>query len=723
MRDNNKGLSLVELIVAIAIMAIVGLAIGGFMVTGTRSYASSSAEVNLQYEAQLVSNQINDLLIDSVGDIVYQVGGVNTIDEGSSPATDKEKNLFLCTHQIKGGSESYVVHKVNWKPGTDENKVYYSQYPATYDEAKHEYTYSAGSATYQDKLMGEYIDSFSVNLENAVSSNNGMQFLKLTQHLKNREREYTSESNITLRNSVSINSVSVVPDSSDPSVSGNATGIVITPVSAVVAPGKSQKFNATVKAVGKVDRTIDWTIEGADKAGTTVDTAGKVTIASDETADNITVIATLHSNTSISKSASISIKAVDSVVIDSNPSNIEQNQTFSLKATVSGRNITNSAADQAVKWRVVEGGQYVTLVGANKFKVSSLTPVGTIVKISATSVIDTEKSDTRTFDVKKAAGSSDDDDEDEDGTAEFTEWPQYINRGDSGTFTVKNNVPNSSITWKVEVTAKDGSKTITYKEGTGYVLSKKDKSITVNVKKAIDYEQEAKVRVTAIIKKTGTSNIPDKELYVTSTVLPVTMKLKKNETDTPQNAISGLQLYYLKTKKTEYYYELTGIVNDDITWGGSNYDKKILGIKMDKSKQKVTLSVPSDKANGTTKAVAYLGSYNLGCSISASVAKGNIYFESNNVKTYFYMPYPDDDDFPWTSSHNDGMSRGAGFVDYNWADMDDLEGSEHYKVYYYYDKFQNPKRWYIAISPTGEKWRIGSNKYYCVVGTRNWVRQ
>jgi hypothetical protein len=59
------GLSLIELIVSMAILATVALAIGGAMYVSSRSYARNSAEINVQEEAQIASNLICDWLVDA----------------------------------------------------------------------------------------------------------------------------------------------------------------------------------------------------------------------------------------------------------------------------------------------------------------------------------------------------------------------------------------------------------------------------------------------------------------------------------------------------------------------------------------------------------------------------------------------------------------------------------------------------------------------------------
>lgn len=64
-KKNNKGLSLVELICAIAILGLSTTAIGGAMVMSARHYQKDSAEFTIQQEAQLVTNQVGNLVVDA----------------------------------------------------------------------------------------------------------------------------------------------------------------------------------------------------------------------------------------------------------------------------------------------------------------------------------------------------------------------------------------------------------------------------------------------------------------------------------------------------------------------------------------------------------------------------------------------------------------------------------------------------------------------------------
>ncbi len=71
-RRNNKGLSLVELIVAIAILAIVGTAICGFVSFCSKSFASSNKNIKLQYDQQVVVNRVKDCILETSRGIHFE---------------------------------------------------------------------------------------------------------------------------------------------------------------------------------------------------------------------------------------------------------------------------------------------------------------------------------------------------------------------------------------------------------------------------------------------------------------------------------------------------------------------------------------------------------------------------------------------------------------------------------------------------------------------------
>jgi len=72
MYKNNKGFTLVELMISITIFAIVVAAAFGFMVAGSRSYSSVMNRLNLNFESQLAMNQVSDYIIDCNACLYYR---------------------------------------------------------------------------------------------------------------------------------------------------------------------------------------------------------------------------------------------------------------------------------------------------------------------------------------------------------------------------------------------------------------------------------------------------------------------------------------------------------------------------------------------------------------------------------------------------------------------------------------------------------------------------
>lgn len=62
---NNKGLSLVELVCAVAIFGVVVAAVGSVMVVSAQNYSKSTYEIDVQQEAQTTTNLIGNLIVDA----------------------------------------------------------------------------------------------------------------------------------------------------------------------------------------------------------------------------------------------------------------------------------------------------------------------------------------------------------------------------------------------------------------------------------------------------------------------------------------------------------------------------------------------------------------------------------------------------------------------------------------------------------------------------------
>lgn len=142
MGRNNKGFSLVELIVALAIFGIAGVAVFGFMVNSSRLYQRSNVDVKLQYEQQLAVNQIRDMVVESDKGIYFD---------------DTSKTLALYgAMKNESGVKSYPVTVIRYVES--EQRLYFGVKEFS---AVTEITFADVTT---DKLLAENVKKFNVDL-------------------------------------------------------------------------------------------------------------------------------------------------------------------------------------------------------------------------------------------------------------------------------------------------------------------------------------------------------------------------------------------------------------------------------------------------------------------------------------------------------------------------------------------------------------------------------
>ena len=154
-KDDQRGFTLIELIVTILIMSIVMVAAAGFIITAANSYRVANIEVELQSEAQIAMNQFNDILIEA-----------------------KEYNFT----QADGTPKLTVV-----TPG---NTYYF-----ILDSTKNELLFSKKPDEVDQPLLARYCKSFDVE---KVGEDNKL--VIVTIHFEYAGRTYTTTSCISLRN-------------------------------------------------------------------------------------------------------------------------------------------------------------------------------------------------------------------------------------------------------------------------------------------------------------------------------------------------------------------------------------------------------------------------------------------------------------------------------------------------------------------------------------------
>jgi prepilin-type N-terminal cleavage/methylation domain-containing protein len=100
---NNKGLTLVELMIAMAIATIVIGSITYFMATSIKSYRKANDEITLQLEAQTILNQLNELIIEAYNVKMNEATDIISIYRGDMTYFIKLENNKLLLNKKQAG--------------------------------------------------------------------------------------------------------------------------------------------------------------------------------------------------------------------------------------------------------------------------------------------------------------------------------------------------------------------------------------------------------------------------------------------------------------------------------------------------------------------------------------------------------------------------------------------------------------------------------------------
>ncbi|MDE6531264.1 MAG: type II secretion system GspH family protein [Lachnospiraceae bacterium] len=143
---NNKGYTLVELLVTLAVFAIIMAEVGSMMMNSSKLYRNGTYEVELQTEAQQIVQQMEELLIDVNHSVStnYQVSLSSdfiTISNNSNGTNDN-------------GTGVYTIYNftVDKDPERGYGNLYFNK------------TSNDGSSDVTNVLMGEYVQSISLDM-------------------------------------------------------------------------------------------------------------------------------------------------------------------------------------------------------------------------------------------------------------------------------------------------------------------------------------------------------------------------------------------------------------------------------------------------------------------------------------------------------------------------------------------------------------------------------
>lgn len=355
----NAGFSLVELLVAITIATVVGAAVFAFMVVGARSFSSTSADVEVQNEAQVVFNQLQDMIVDTNIGIGYD---------------DQADQTILTMYNYDPDDADKHVYEIVYDKSA--SRLYYNEYLPVASGDGADRVVAKGSALYTNQLMGEKIENFTADLSDMEKK----RVIRLQLTFKKKNVDYSSSHNITLRNDIVLGST--IPPyventgSKDPEKVEGPDNVYVEPGQVIDLPSIGN-FRVKADDGGNYpDQDIRFFMSdyASYDAGTSISTSGTLTVSKAQKTDFYVTAATRTG-----KGGALQIK-VNMIIVDSvdvslveksgtlEGDTFEVGETFTLKAIVKGRNLDKAATDMyGISWALTgTAGDYVTMGASSK---------------------------------------------------------------------------------------------------------------------------------------------------------------------------------------------------------------------------------------------------------------------------------------------------------------------------------------------------------------------
>ncbi len=430
-RKDQRGFTIVELLIAIAILSIVVAAVCGFILVGSRSYATANSDINVQQSAQLSLNQMSDVMIDttrSVNYVGYDAGGNPTLalKDSEFTFTPEDKSLIMYNGVVEetpsavpGGTSTKTVDPGNgnkhyhfyWNKASE--TLYYSQLdvqPGDVDTSAIAFpTFDSADPIGAGWVeLATHVTDFSVDLTQVEEK----RVVMLALSFLDGKKLYTTSNNVTIRNKIGVNDAEIEPLNRRKTLS-------ITPRDAgvILEPGETYHFSVP-KVTGEnvADKSVKWSVVSASSSGTYfTDVAnGILQVGTDEPAGTIQVMITSNATDetgaplATSSPIMVYIKRVRTVSLsktaDADATNaanqVSVGSEFTISALVEGEKLgvqcNGCTADishdfDVVNWRVTQGDAFLDIVDAGdckkdtKYCVKTGTPEGTVIKIAATS--------------------------------------------------------------------------------------------------------------------------------------------------------------------------------------------------------------------------------------------------------------------------------------------------------------------------------------------------
>ena len=189
---NNRGLTLIEMVIAIAIIGIFSTVVMTFITSGANFYRKTSITTKLQSDMQTTLERIENAIMDTNKSIAYTYsngGSAIEIDINQPVTAEKEVVCTSTDLSVSAKEGDCLLTIFQWSPS--EQILYYNE-GFIKDGKKSVNTASRA-------VLTENVSGFQADISKAKSE--GIVLFRLT--LKNGDKEISQLYTVTLRNKVS----------------------------------------------------------------------------------------------------------------------------------------------------------------------------------------------------------------------------------------------------------------------------------------------------------------------------------------------------------------------------------------------------------------------------------------------------------------------------------------------------------------------------------------
>lgn len=220
--QQNKGFTLVELIVSIAIFAIVAAAIIAFFRVAMGQYRTNSSEVNLQTESQLTWKRLESNIL--------------MANQGIYVPNDHQIDIYSYDESSQSGK--YIKTSIYTKPNSDTNTIWYQSYRTDTlgDDDTAMFTESTKDGV--EQVFANLVTAFNIEVldKNGNNCQAGQKPAKVVAHIEYEasptaissdaeKRKYVSDNTLAMRNSIVASNIpgEIYANINESTSSGNGT--------------------------------------------------------------------------------------------------------------------------------------------------------------------------------------------------------------------------------------------------------------------------------------------------------------------------------------------------------------------------------------------------------------------------------------------------------------------------------------------------------------------